>query len=269
MSRKGKGSRKPMSLGSKILLIICLIVFCGSGYYLGNYYFQAWKAQDQFSGLKKAEKMQKDLLISRGTIIGKYAGLYQANSDIIGWVRMEDTKIDYPVMQTKDDPEYYLHRDFQRQHSESGTPFMDAESDIFIPTCNWLVYGHHMKSGIMFHDLVKYEDSKFYQKHPTFSFDTIYKGGQGTYQIIAAGYSKIYAEDSDAFKYYQYAGITTEEEFNEYVDGVRSISAYDTGQSAEFGDQLVTLSTCAYQTKEGRFFVVGKRIDAKMKKPEF
>lgn len=263
MSRNRNNSAR-MGLGTKILLMICLIVFCGSGYYLGDYFLKAWRAQHQFGELQDLQGGLEDLVTDKGIVIGKYAGLYKANNDLIGWVRIDDTRIDYPVMQTKDegdDPEYYLHRDFKQEYSESGTPFMDAGSDIFIPTSNWLVYGHHMKSGIMFHDLVEYESADFFKKHPDFKFDTIYKGGQGTYRVIAACYSKIYSENSDAFKYYQYAGITTEEEFNEYVAGVKALSIYDTGETAEFGDQLVTLSTCAYQTKDGRFFVVGKRID--------
>ena len=120
----------------------------------------------------------------------------------------------------------------------------------------------------MFHDMLKYKDKSFYQEHKTFRFDTIYKGGQGTYEIIAAGYSKIYPEDSDAFKYYQYAGITSRSDFNEYLKGVKGLSEYNTGVSAEYGDQLVTLSTCAYHEKNGRFFIVGKRTDAKQVKPQ-
>lgn len=258
-----------MGLGSKILLVICLIVFCGSGYYLADYFLKAWNAQKEFSALQELRTGEKDILTDKGTIIGKYAGLYRSNPDIIGWVQMDDTRIDYPVMQTQSDPEYYLHRNFKKEYSESGTPFMDANSDIFVPTCNWLVYGHHMRSGIMFHDLVKYDSQDFYREHPTFKFDTIYKGGQGTYQIIAACYSKIYNEDEDVFKYYQYAHITSREDFEAYVNGVKSISCYETGETAEYGDQLVTLSTCAYQTKEGRFFIVGKRVDAKQRRPQF
>ena len=269
MAARKKKKKKPMGPGSLILLIICLMVFCGSGYYLADYFYKAWKAQNQFGDIKALSIDQKGILTDKGFIIGKYAAIYKANPDIIGWITMDDTRIDYPVMQTKDDPEYYLHRNFDKEYSEAGTPFMDASSDIFAPTCNWIVYGHHMRSGIMFHDLVKYDSKEFYDKHPTFKFDTIYKGGQGTYQIIAACYSKIYAEDEDVFKYYQYASIDNREDFEEYVAGVKSISCYETGETAEYGDQLVTLSTCAYQTKEGRFFVVGKRIDAKQKKPEF
>lgn len=118
-----------------------------------------------------------------------------------------------------------------------------------------------MKDGTMFHDLLKYDDYEFYKTHKTFQFDTIYKGGQGTYEVIAAGYSQIFPAESERFKYYKYAGITSESEFNEYVEGVQNIAEYETGVTAEYGDQLVTLSTCAYHVEDGRFFVVGKRID--------
>ena len=116
-------------------------------------------------------------------------------------------------------------------------------------------------------NMEEYEDRKFYEKHPTFQLDTVRVSedgsivtDSGTYQVIAACYSRIYSDNADVFKYYEYPGITTEEEFNSYVNGVLSLSVYDTGLTAQYGDQLVTLSTCAYQTDDGRFFVVGKRI---------
>lgn len=257
-----------MSVFRKILLVICIIVFCGSAGVLLNYFINGAKEQGALEDLGKLKTEREDLETERGIVIGKYVDLYLANNDIIGWVTMEDTKIDYPVMQTPHDNEYYLHRAYDGTESKAGTPFMDAMSDIFVPTSNFLVYGHHMNNGTMFHDLLKYEDEDFYRKHDVFKFDTIYRGGQGTYQILAAGYSQIYPQESGNFKYYQYGGITTEEQFYEYLNGVKGLSLYDTGVSAEYGDQLVTLSTCAYHVEDGRFFVVGKRIDAKQLPPQ-
>ena len=248
MSAKKK---KKMGVGTKILLVICLIVFCGSGYYLADYFLKAHQAQDSFADLQTEEGGHN------------LAALYEQNDDIVGWLTVDGTRIDYPVMQTKaegDDPEYYLHRDFDREYSDAGTPFMDVGSDVFLPTWNWLIYGHHMKSGIMFHDLVEYEDQEFYRRHPRFTFETIAGGGPAEYQIIAACYSRIYSEESSEFKYYQYPGYTDEETFNAYIAGIKALSIYDTGETATFGDQLVTLSTCAYQTEDGRFFIVGRRI---------
>ena len=257
-----------MSLGRKIVFVLCLIVFVGSAGMLLNYFLTGMREQSSLEDLAKLKTEREDMKTDKGTIIGKYVDLYEANSDIIGWITVDGTKIDYPVMQTQDDPEFYLRRNFQKEHATAGVPFMDASSDIFVPTSNFLIYGHNMKNGTMFHDMLKYKDKSFYQEHKTFRFDTIYKGGQGTYEIIAAGYSKIYSEDSDAFKYYQYAGITSRSDFNEYLKGVKELSEYNTGVSAEYGDQLVTLSTCAYHEKNGRFFIVGKRTDAKQVKPQ-
>ena len=257
-----------MSLGRKIILVICIIVFVGAAGVLLNYFITGMREQQALEDLEKLKTDREDLKTDKGTVIGKYVDLYLMNGDIIGWLEIEGTEVNYPVMWTPNDPEFYLRRNFNKEHATSGTPFMDAASDIFVPTSNFFIYGHNMKNGTMFHDIVKYEDRDFYEEHRTFKFDTIYKGGQGTYEVLAAGYSKIYPKDSKAFKYYQYAGIATESEFYEFVNGVKKLSAYDTGVTAEYGDQLVTLSTCTYNEEDGRFFVVAKRTDAKASPPQ-
>lgn len=257
-----------MSLGRKIILMICLIVFVGSAAVLADYFITGMREQNALEDLQKLRMDREDLATDKGTVVGKYADLYLANEDIIGWIEIEGTKINYPVMQTKDDPEFYLRRSFDKEKASSGTPFMDSSSDIFIPTSNFLIYGHNMKNGTMFHDLLKFKDKDFYEEHKTFKFDTIYKGGQGTYEIVAAGYSKIYSKDSNEFKYYNYAGITSEQDFNAYVKGIKSISEYETNVTPKYGDQLVTLSTCSYHEDDGRFFLVGRRTDAGQVKPQ-
>lgn len=257
-----------MSIGRKIVFVICLIIFIGSAGILVDYFLTGMREQKGLEDLAKLKSSQEDMKTDKGTVVGEYAELYRKNGDIIGWIEIEGTKVNYPVMWTPDNPEFYLRRDFNKKHASSGTPFLDASSDIFVPTSNFLIYGHNMKNGTMFRDIVRYEDEDFYNEHSTFSFDTIYKGGQGTYEVIAAGYSKIYPKDSKVFKYYQYAGITSRSDFNEYVKGVKELSAYDTGVTAEYGDQLVTLSTCTYNEENGRFFVVGRRTDAGQVKPQ-
>ncbi|MCR5034286.1 MAG: class B sortase [Clostridia bacterium] len=256
MAKKSKGKRQPIGLVRWIIIIICAMVFCGSAAHLLLYATDKMAAEKDFKELRESVR---DL-----------STVYAQNSDLVGWINVPGTKIDYPVMQTKDDPEFYLHRDFKKESSASGTPFLDAGSTV-LPrsedeevTWNWLIYGHHMKFGTMFHDLMEFEDKKFWEGHKTFTF-AVYdpatgKTDNGEYEVFAVSRSKIRAEDSDAFKYYQYAGLTSEEKFNEYVAGVEAESSYDTGITPEFGDQLVTLSTCAYHTKEGRFYVVGRRI---------
>ena len=249
-----------MGLVRKIILVVCLIVFVGAAGVLIQYYYNGYKEMNSLKDLKQSEELE-DLKTDKGIIIGKYVPIWQKNNDLIGWIRIDGTKIDFPVMQTPDDPEYYLRRDFNREHSTGGVPFMDVHSDIFMPTSNFMIYGHNMKNGSMFHDLIKYEDEEFYRDHKTINFDTIYKGGQGVYQVVAAGYSQIYDKDSSKFKYYAYAGMTSEWEYHEFVDGVKKLSCYDTGVVPEYGSQLITLSTCTNVSDEGRFFVVAVRTD--------
>ena len=249
-----------MGLVRKIILVVCLIVFVGAAGVLIQYYYNGYKEMNSLKDLKQSEELE-DLKTDKGIIIGKYVPIWQKNNDLIGWIRIDGTKIDFPVMQTPDDPEYYLRRDFNREHSTGGVPFMDVHSYIFMPTSNFMIYGHNMKNGSMFHDLIKYEDEEFYRDHKTINFDTIYKGGQGVYQVVAAGYSQIYDKDSSKFKYYAYAGMTSEREYHEFVDGVKKLSCYDTGVVPEYGSQLITLSTCTNVSDEGRFFVVAVRTD--------
>ena len=257
-----------MGIVRKIIIVICLIVFVGAGGYIAKYFIDAYRDMGDLTSLKDME-MLNDLRTDKGTIIGKYVPIWQKNHDLIGWITIDGTKVDFPVMQTTDDPEYYLRRDFDGEYSTGGVPFMDASSDIFLPTSNFLIYGHNMMNGTMFHDIVKYKDAEFYQEHSTIYFDTIYKGGQGTYTVIAAGYSRIKTAEDQGFKYYQCGGITTQEEFDAYVQGVRSESSYDTGIIPEYGDQLITLSTCTNDNEDGRFYVVAVRTDAKARPPLF
>lgn len=257
----GDKNMSAAGLSRWMLIFLCAIIFCGSAGYLLFY------GQDKVSAEKEFRQI--------GESARDLSALYARNSDLIGWLRIEGTKIDYPVMQTPGDPEYYLHIDFDKEYSDSGTPFLDADS-VAVPrpitdsaatldvTWNWLIYGHNMKFGTMFHDLLKYESQEFRKKHQTFTFDVYHPEtgvtDSGEYEIFAVCCSRIRREDSNAFSYYRYAGRTDEEPFQEYVVGVRSESVYDTGIMPHFDDQLVTLSTCAYHASEGRFYIVGRRI---------
>ncbi len=247
MAKKGKSS---WSLGSLIILLICAIVFCGSGAYLGLYLKDNVQAQNEFKVLKNVEG-------------NKLMEARKLNEDVVGWITIDDTKIDYPVMWTPEDEEFYLHRNFEKEYSEAGTPFVDGNCEVYGENGSWnyLIYGHNMKIGTMFHDLVKFEDEEFRNEHRFFSFDLLSEDGteveEGTYEIFALARGQIYDRDSTKFKYYKNIGFGDEEAFDKYVDGVCSESIYDSGIRPKYGDQLVTLSTCAYHTDEGRFYIVG------------
>jgi sortase B len=192
-------------------------------------------------------------------ILPAYVDLYAENSDLVGWLQVDGTQIDYPVLQNQDDSEYYLHRGFDKDYLYAGSLFLDINSDILLPSANFLIYGHNMKNGSYFGQLPEYLDQLFCKQHPSFRFDTIYESGE--YEVIAVVLTKIYNQSDEVFKYYKWGLIDNEEDFNYYVENMKALSVYDTGKTAAWGDQLVTLSTCYYQTDNGRCVVLGRKLD--------
>ena len=189
---------------------------------------------------------------------GRFAELIGENSDFFGWLRIDGTKINYPVMQSEE-PDFYLHHDFFKNESVSGTPYIGksctAESD------NIIIYAHNMKNGTMFTDLLRYADESFYQKHPTICFDTVQESAE--YSIVAAFREKVHTQDeTDVFRYYNYVGALSESEYGDYIERIKAASIYDTGCTAVYGQKLITLSTCAYHTQNGRFVVVAVKQPA-------
>nr|MBQ8251784.1 class B sortase [Lachnospiraceae bacterium] len=191
------------------------------------------------------------------TVLDEYKSLYNQNKNLIGWLKIADTNIDYPVMQT-DDNEYYLDHDVNHEQDKNGTLFMDYQCDVMKPSSNFIIYGHNMRSGNMFGNLDKYKSEDYYKKHPTILFDTIYE--KAVYQVMYVFNSHIYTEDEITFKYYQMIDIASEKEFESNMKNMQEMSLYNTGVEAVYGEQLLTLSTCDYGEDDGRFVVVAKRI---------
>ena len=196
-------------------------------------------------------------------VLPEYEDLLKKNRNLIGWIKIDDIVSDegLPVMQLgTDNPganTWYLTHSFDGKENRNGTLFMDANCDAATPGTNLIIYGHHMKSGAMFGKLDKYEDEKFWQKHPTISFDTIYE--KGTYDIMYVFRSHLDTVDSVAFKYYQFYEAYSEVEFDSYMREMADLALYDTGVTAVYGDHLLTLSTCDYEEENGRFVVVAKK----------
>lgn len=183
-----------------------------------------------------------------------YQNLYWENTDMVGWIQIEGTNIDYPVMQTPADPTYYLKHDFEKNYTDYGCPFMQANCDALAPSDNLIIYGHNMKDGSMFADLAKYRSKDFWQTHKTVWFDT--ELGSSAYEIFAVIHTTVQADDADAFPFYWFVDAASPEEFADYVSACKAQALYDTGISAEYGDKLLTLSTCDNITDDGRLLVI-------------
>ena len=185
--------------------------------------------------------------------------LYLENADMVGWIQIEGTRIDYPVMQTPADPNYYLKHDFEKDFTDYGCPFMQADCDALAPSDNLIIYGHNMKDGSMFADLAKYRSKDFWQTHKTVWFDT--ELGSSAYEIFAVIHTTVQADDADAFPFYRFVDAAAPEEFADYVSACKARALYDTGIFAEYGDKLLTLSTCDNLTDDGRWLIIAKQTE--------
>ena len=193
-------------------------------------------------------------------VLPAYRDLYKQNPDLIGWLTIDGTDIDLPVVQTPGNNEYYLRRGFDRFYAVGGTLFLDERCSVSTdaPTANWLIYGHNMHDGSMFGQLVRYRDEDFYKAHPTFTFDTLYEGG--TWQVVAAVDTALGA---DTLPYYTFFDADTKLDWQHRVRAITEKALYDTGVMPEYGAQLLTLSTCGdtRPDTDARFALLAVRID--------
>lgn len=265
--RRREKIRKRLALLCSVVAVVCL------GYF-GIYTYQASRTEREFARLAAYKEKEQDLLVQEVTVsplihyteegervipevLDEYKNLYNSNKRLIGWLKIDDTKIDYPVMQTTNN-EYFLNHNFNQQSDRNGALFLDKDCDVLEPSTNLIIYGHHMKSGNMFGTLDKYSSEEFYKEHPVIQFDSIYE--KGIYEVMYVFRSRIYSEEDVVFKYYQFIDAGSEQEFNSNMQEMASMSLYDTGVTASYGDRLLTLSTCDYYVDDGRFVVVAKRV---------
>lgn len=180
----------------------------------------------------------------------------EQNPDLVGWIKIEGTKVDYPVMYTPEEPEKYLHLNFNEKYSFGGLPFIDANCNLLPENDNLIIYGHNMLDGSMFRTLMKYEREDFWQAHPTIRLDI--KDEEREYEIVSAFRDRVYYTYEDCFKFYHFYDAYSKEALDEAVEYYKTHALYDTGVFIEMGDRMITLVTCAYHTDNGRFVVVAR-----------
>lgn len=271
---------------SNLLIILFAGIFLVSGYFLLNYFIQSRQQQTQFEDLASimnqatvpTEASAQLVPVSPGETIAptqpllvpvtdpetgmtrevlpEFAQLYEMNSDIVGWITVDGTKINYPVMQTPNSPDYYLKRDFEKNHSAHGCIYAREVCDVFAPSDNIVLYGHRMKDGSMFSDLSQYARKSFCDEHPYIRFNTL--TDYGTYEV--AFVFTIASNMDTPFQYHQFVDATSPEQFDSFVENCRTYSLYDTGVDVNYGDKLITLSTCEYSQVNGRLVVVARLV---------
>ena len=263
---------------SIILMVLFAVIFVGSAVMLGMYYHEGQVQENRYEELGELlptvqrptvpitpdetvpeetipeETTPETVTVDGREMLPRFAQLYQLNSDIVGWLELPGTDISYPVMQTPSDPEYYLRHNFDKQSASHGCLFAQANADVFAPSDNITIYGHHMKDGSMFALLDKYKEYSFFEEHRYLYFDTL--EATHTYQIIAV----FKTSASGGFRYNEFVDATNEGEFAQFVNRCKELSFYNTGVDTVYGDKLITLSTCEYSQSNGRLVVVAKQV---------
>lgn len=216
--------------------------------------------------LAETETVENDVYAAEFTepkgpqILPEYERLYEANADFAGWITIAGTEIDYPVMQAvSESSDFYLNHDFNGAEDINGSIFLDSRNNLESPNDNMIVYGHNMKSGMMFGGLKDYLDKNYWMEHKTITFDTIYE--KAVYEIIAVCLSQVAAEEAGDFRYYDFIDAGNKKAFKNYMKNVKALNIMDEPVKVSYGDKLLTLSTCNNYTKDGRLFLVAKKCE--------
>ena len=242
-----------------IFLIILSII------YILDFFLLKKEAAEESNLLNTIEIDENEINLRDTKTIGKSSEriikirkLQKENPDIIGWLEIENTNINYPVLQGTDN-EYYMTHNYKKEKSKKGSIFLSKDYDWSIPSTNLLIYGHNLRNGTMFEELLKYENEEFYKEHPFIRFTTAKEDAE--YAIIAVFKSRVYYQsERNVFRYYYFVNAKTQEEYNKFVENAKQASLYNIEETASNGEQLITLSTCSYHTEDGRFVVVGRKI---------
>ncbi len=251
-----------------IILLLLIVILAISSFFIIKEFAENKKETDIYDELQEivieenpdlnTTNVDTEIEKSEGESSNKYnlENIAKINSDVVGWIKIENTNIDYPVMQNGD---YYLHRNIYKNYSSHGTPYLAEYCNIQYSD-NLIIYGHHMNDNSMFAQLDNYKKHSFYEDHKYIKFYSYYNGKtiEKTYEVAIAFKTVVYSDKG--FKYYNYTNFSDVQELNDFIENCRKLEFYNTGIDINYGDKLITLSTCEYSQKNGRIVVVAKQI---------
>lgn len=271
-----------------VLIVVLLAVFGVSAFFVGRYVLESREQASRFDELSQMKEQatattgaakpadEPDSPTQEATqpvapeptvspttadgLLTEYAGLHEINSDMVGWIKIEGTQVDYPVMQTPNNANFYLDKSFDKAYSSHGCIYVREECDVDLPSDNVTIYGHNMLDGSMFAALHKYEDKAFWEDNRLIVFDTLKE--RHVYEIFAV--FKTSANVGEGFSYHKFVDAANEKEFNDFVSTCKDLGKkyyYDTGITPKYGEKLICLSTCEYSLGDnGRLVVAAVRI---------
>lgn len=259
-----------------LTIVLLVLVFGVSAFFVGNYILESREQAKKFDALAQLKEEAKENatepqvteetgpdatysdadIRDANNMLAEYGELYALNSDVVGWLRIDGTKLDYPVMQTPDNPNYYLYRDFDGKDSARGCIYAREECDINEPSDNITMYGHNMRDGSMFAAANAYVHKATWEENPLIFFDTLYE--YHTYKIFAV--FKTSANIGEGFTYHNMIDAQDKEDFDQFIAKCKDLSFYDTGITPQYGDKIICLSTCEYTLDNGRLVIAAVRI---------
>ncbi len=253
-SRAGRNARSEKRRRGPLLLTLTgvMLVAVSLGFY-GAFHRSLYTARQDF--VKLARQVQLSVpAVSDEAQPSPYMELLKQNRDLVGWIKIEQTTVDYPVVQTPHEPEYYLRRNFKKEYSIAGTPFLDGacemEEGLLL-----ILYGHNMNDGSMFAALQGYLDVEYWEDHSVIRCDSLTQARE--YEVMAVLCFAATTEANEAY----YTVPQNEEEFTEYVRRVRRDALYGTGLDAAWGQQLLALSTCDRRDSNARILVIARSME--------
>ncbi len=250
-----KIKKKYKILGLSIILLI--LISCLSYFVFINFRDKKLNQELQENIPNIESDISEEIDVNQ-EVFNKVIDLQKENTDVKGWIKINDTNINYPLLQGTDN-DYYLNRNYQKEYSSYGSIFIDKDSNLNDVNSNVIIYGHSMKDQEMFQNLLNYANKEYYDSHKIIE---IYINNEARkYEIVTVFKSRVfYQDEQNVFRYYYCHDLSSEEKYNDYVNNSKNLELYETGVDAHFGEQLITLITCEYSQDNGRMVVVAKRI---------
>ena len=240
-----------------VLICICVCVLCFSGYKLVSYFAENSRAENAYEEIRPPE-LADSVSISNTTfedVLPYYQKLHEQNSHFIGWLSIPGTNVNYPVMQTPQEPNYYLYRDFHQKDAPSGSLFASELSNVTKPSDVVIINGHRMKTGAMFGNFGRLLERDYLTDHSDVVFDTMV--GRNEYKIWCVFTESVDTGSAYEFKYYNYSEFRDEADFKSFVAQARAnMNIENLDITPEYGDKILLLSTCEYSHDNGRLVVV-------------
>ena len=245
-----------------MITIAALSVFIYAAYGLFDIFIDYYKNRQLLNDLQEtfydaasaAEDSSNEQDLNEWQIRPGFDELLKQNEDVVGWITVDGTQIDYPILQAEDNIKY-LNRNFYHDESRAGSIFLDYRNDIRLTDeRNIVIYGHRMKDGSMFQHITKFLDEDFFNEHRTIEFDTLHEHYEAE---IFAVYNTL-----TSFDYIQ-TYFEDDADFETLLTEIKSYSKFPTDVEVTANDKIITLSTCDYllDQNEGRLVLHAKLIE--------